>query len=435
MFYVVSRQGIEPSWFGSDEGVEAVSCAANRQVCIPILDENMIVLGTSGYGKTTFTKKYVSQLLQKNKDAYAVFFQIKKDDFTKEFLRQQDRVITISEDSDFGDNLFKWNMVKEIRSVAKSERELVLEHLASILFADLMEDSRNRIWAAAAKSTFQAFIRVIICKYSNNPSNAELIGAIQSMPKKKLLQFLAEYPPNRSMLRDNFDYDPGHPEGYVMPRKGNDIFFFLQNITERFSGVFLSENGEDTIYDYLHGNYGERLFIIHDHKNRHSCEPFERFFLKYICDEKLSLTSSFPGKMILVLDEVDKVGYDFGLTQAVTLGRGFNLQIILSTQSLESLYAIAPEHYGNHLTNASLAGYAATVAFHPGDTHTIETLQTLYGKRRKQTIAFPLSRYDRPTVTTEIRPFVEDSDFASLGVGECYIKIKSDVPARVKIIL
>lgn len=47
----------------------------------------------------------------------------------------------------------------------------------------------------------------------------------------------------------------------------------------------------------------------------------------------------------------------------------------------------------------------------------------------------PLSRYDKPTIITEQRYIVEDSDFASLNIGECYIKYKSIKPERVKIII
>ena len=148
----------------------------------------------------------------------------------------------------------------------------------------------------------------------------------------------------------------------------------------------------------------------------------------------LSLTSDFSGEMIWVLDEIDKIEHDFGLTQAVTLGQQFGLQVLVSTQSLESLYAVAPDLHGEHLTNASLAGFPVTVSFHPGDPHTIETLQKLYGECRKQFVEMPISRYDRPIIRSEMRPLVEDSDFASLNVGECYIKIRSDPPMKVRIL-
>lgn len=436
MFYEMTKEKeTHPTWSKTGYGIQAKRISDGTPVNIPVDRINVLTVGTSGYGKTVFTKKYVRELFRLNREMYAVFFQIKPDDFTEEFLRPQDKVITYSEQICSTENLFKWNLVKEIRSCKRSEWDSELEELSTILFSDVLLDSKNRIWADAAKTTFKAFIKVILYQYSNNPSNKKVISAMKTMNRKEMLKFLAEYEPNRSMLKDNFEFELSNYKNYVMPKKGSDIFFFLQNVLEKFGGSFMADDGEDTVYDYLHGCYGERLFIVHDHKKRNSSKLFERYFLKYIGDEVLSQASGFSGEMVWVLDEIDKIEYDFGLTTAVTLGRQFGLQILVSTQSLESLYAVAPEMYGEHLTKASLSGFAMTVAFHPGDPHTIETLQNLYGKCTKQTITMPISRYDKPTVMTEQRPIVEDSDFASLDVGECYIKIRSAKPEKVKILI
>lgn len=436
MFYEMSMMNHKvPDWPKGNYGVPARLVNGGNVTEIPVLPVNVLTIGTSGYGKTMFTKAYVRGLLRDHENMYAVFFQIKPDDFTEEFLRPQDKIITFSNKLCSGRNLFQWNLVKEIRSCDRSEWETELEEVAAILFSDVLQDSRNRVWADAAKTTFKAFVRVILYCYRNNPSNKKLIEAMKFMDRQKFMRFLAEYRPNRGILRDNFEYDPDNCQGYRIPKKGSDVFFFLQNVLEKFGGSFLSETGEDTIYDYMHGHYGERLFILHDHKKRESSKLFERYFLKYIGDNMLSLSSGFSGKMVWVLDEIDKVGYDFGLTQAVTLGRQYGLQILVSTQSLESLYAIAPELYGEHLTNAALSGFAMTVAFHPGDPFTLETLQKLYGECMKQTMTMPFSRYDKPIVKAEMRPMVENSEFASLDIGECYIKIRSGKPERVKILI
>ena len=364
---------------------------------------------------------------------YSVFFQVKPDDYTEDFLRPCDKVISYNEI--YPEHTFRWNFVREIRSLPPNEWEPALDELTSILFSDFMTDTRNRIWVDAARSTFKAFVMVILHCYRNNPSNYKVIYAMKTMSSKALMTMLAEYGPNLSFIKDSFGFDPAHCENYVLSRKGSDILFFLNNVLEKFGGTFMSEDGDDTISDYLHGRFGERLFILHDHKVRTSSKLFERFFLKYITDQILSLTSVFSGRLVYVLDEIDKIEGDFGLTQAVTLGRQFGLQLIVSTQSLESLYAIAPELYGEHLTNASISGFGVQVAFHPGDPMTIQTLKNLWGNEKKQTIIMPLSRYDKPAVITEQRPIVEDEDFSSLDTGECYIKIRSANPERVKILI
>lgn len=435
MFYDLTAKKPRLNWPETPHGVKARLIRDDSIVKIPVLpDVNIMIVGVPGNGKTVLTKEIAQGLFEENPELYAVFFQIKPDDFTAAFLRPQDKVISYSPDVCPEMNLFKWCMVKEIRCCDRSKWDAVLNEITTILFSDLLQDKRNLVWIDGAMTTFKAFVKVILYKYRNNPSNFKLINAMKTMSRKELLRFLAEYHPNRSMLMDNFEYDPDHCENYTMPRKGSDILFFLQNALDKFGGTFLSKDGDDTVYDYLHGRYGHRLFLLHDHKYRDSAKLFERFFMKYIGDEKLSMTSCHTGRMLWVLDEIDKIGGDFGLTQAVTLGRQFGLQSVISTQSLESLYAIAPDFHGEHLTNAAMSGLGVYAVFHPGDAHTIQTLQTLFGKEQKQTMTMSLSRYDRPTVTTEVRPIVEDSDFASLGIGECYVKLRSEAPERVKII-
>ena len=435
MFYELNQNAPPPNWPQSSCGVRAKLLRNDCIVTIPVLPQvNTLIVGTPGNGKTVLTKEIVQELFQQNPGMYAVFFQIKPDDFTQAFLRPQDKVISYSPKACPEGNLFKWNMVREVRSCKKEDWDAVLDEMTTILFSDLMQDKRNLVWIDGARRTFKAFLKVLLHQYGNNPSNYQVIQAMKTMPRKELLQFLAEYPPNRSMLMDDFDFDPSHCEKYTMPKKGHDIFFFVQHIIDRFGGTFLAEDGNDTIHDYLCGNYGERLFLLHDHKTRNSSKLFELFFLKYITDDKLSITSRHSGDMCFILDEIDKIEQDFGLTQAITLGRQFGLFVILASQSIESLYAIAPELYGEHLTNAAMSGFGAIACYLPGDPYTIQTLQTLFGTKTKQIFTMPMFRYDKPTVTTQILPAVEDRDFASLGIGECYIKIKSAEPERVKIL-
>lgn len=423
------------SWPKTNHGIPA-KLQDGSLITVPVPTEaiNTLVLGVSGYGKTTFTKAFVHEKLKENPNLFCVFFQVKPDDFTGEFLRPEEKVITFNE-SLYPNNSFKWNLVKEIRSCPKDEWETVLEEIASILFADLLEDKRNLIWADAGKAAFKGFILVLLHCYKNNPANGKVISAMKNMPRKEFLSFLAKYTPNHSFLKDSFGYDPAQANDYQLTRRASDIFFFLNNVLERFGGTFASD-GEDTIYDYLQGSYGKRLFIAHDHKTKDSVKYFEQYIFKYIGNEMLSQSSDFQGhQMLWVLDEIDKIEADINLSQVITLGRQFGLQVLVSTQSLESLFAIAPEIQGDHLIKASLAGFGMTVAFHPGDPFTIQALQTLYGKRIKQTVTFPLSRYETPRIDTQWQPIVDDQDFANLGIGECFIKLYASDPVRCKILL
>jgi len=160
------------------------------------------------------------------------------------------------------------------------------------------------------------------------------------------------------------------------------------------------------------------------------------YFLKKLKDEKLSNRCAVSAPLLMVLDEVDKLAdggrsADFGLFQAATLGREAGLQLLLTTQSLEQLYGLAPQ-FNEHLTTAGLAGFPMTVAFRPGDAPTLHTLQTLYGSDYRERTIFPVSRYDRPATHCELEPLVSEAEFAALAPGTAYIKLADARPVKVR---
>ena len=153
----------------------------------------------------------------------------------------------------------------------------------------------------------------------------------------------------------------------------------------------------------------------------------------------MSLSSIIKDPMLWCMDEADKLSdggksADFGLFQAATLGREYGLQILLTTQSVENLYGLAPG-FNEHIAKGGLAGFPVVLSFRPGDATTISTLQTLFGTKRNDITTMPLSRYDHPVVKSELEPVVSEADFASLKTGEAYIKIKSCAPQKISIIL
>lgn len=422
----------KPVWPESSFYVPAVSKNGDT-IRIPVLPRtNVLVTGVVGTGKTSFTKKYVRALLCENPDMPAVFFEIKKDDYTDAFYEDGDKVITYDENAFNGSGVFRWNMIREIRQGRNVDTET--EELASSLFQDLIQGSQNHlIWANAAKATFAGILQTVIHCYRDSPSNRLLIGRIRSMTHKELLEFIAKYPPNQTMLKNNFEYDPANSEGYIMPRKGTDTMFFFDYVLQRFGGCFLSD-GNDTIHDFLHGEYGRRLFFNHDFAMAESIQMFERYFLRKIITEKLSSSSGLYGQpLLMVLDEADKIGYDFGLFNAVTLGRQFGLQCVLSTQSVCNLYSIAPEKHAEHITRASLSGFPVLVTFRPGDTSTIENLQSLFGDTDRAKTTMGLSRSERPETVIVTEPIVTAEMLQSLGLGECYVKVREAAPVRCKI--
>lgn len=424
MFYKIKNEDHQKKWPHSLKNIPVLY--QHQKTDLPILSDNLLILGKTGCGKSVLTKKYIEPLLNDDNEPYTIFFEIKND--FRVYLRDEDKVISYD---DTTKQVFQWNMIKEIRQSDDWTSEL--DKITDILFEELSVDKRNQVWIGGAKDTFKAFINTILYCYQNNPTNKEVIDSMRYFTRNQFLEHLSLYKKNNSMLRDYFDYDSNHHENYKFPKKASDIMFFLQNILSKFSGNFLSD-GDDTMHDFLNDKYGRRLFLIYDYDKRASSNLFYRYFLNIIISERLSQNVDRSKKVLLILDEIAELEHDFGLMQAVTLGRANQLQVILCTQSIEKLYCIAPDKNTEHIVNASLAGFTTIISFMPGDSQTIEILQKLFGNKIKQILTMPLSRYDQPIIKTEREPTISYEDFASLEMGECYIKIKDIEPKRVTIL-
>ena len=441
MLYEISLHTADasPEWADGVGGILA-KLTDGKEVKIPVLGStNVLTVGVTGTGKSkSYTLPAARYLLSSNPMMKGVFFETKRT-FLDAFMQQNDKVITYDPTIVPACNLFQWCLIKEIRQARDKEGEM--RQIAEVLFGDLLAGAENnRAWIESARNTFIAVLRVIVDCYPDNTSNWDLINALRNMSVNNLLAYLAKHPRNHSLLNKDFSYDPNKSEVYTPTRRATDIMFFFNSVLEIFGGAFESK-GQDTIHDYLLGahGYGRNLFLVYDLATAESSRPFILYFLKKIKDEKMSLSSTIIEPMLWCMDEADKLSdsgkaADFGIFQAATLGREYGLQILLTTQSIENLYGLAPG-FNEHIAKGGLSGFPVLISFRPGDATTISTLQTLFGSRRHEITTMPLSRYDHPTVKSEIEPVVSEADFAQLDTGEAYIKIKSAHPQKVSIIL
>lgn len=424
------------------EGVGSISArlANGKEAKIPVLEAvNVLTVGVTGTGKSkSYTVPAARHLLTANPEMKGVFFETKRT-FLDSFMQEGDKVIACNPNSVPARSLFQWCLIKEIRQAHDKEAEM--KQIAEVLFGDLLAGGENNLaWIESSKNTFIAVLRVIVDCYAENTSNWDLVNALRNMSVNNLLVYLSKHPRNHSLLSKDFSFDVSKKDTYVPTRRATDIMFFFNSVLEKFGGAFESK-GQDTIYDYLHGapGYGRNLFLLHDLATAESSRPFIIYFLKKIKDEKMSLSSTIKEPMLWCMDEADKLSdggkaADFGLFQAATLGREYGLQILLTTQSIESLYGLAPG-FNEHIARGGLAGFPVLLSFRPGDSATISTLQTLFGSKRQNITTMPLSRYDHPMVKSEVEPLVSEADFAELKTGEAYIKIMSANPQKVSIIL
>ena len=447
IFEMNTKKAAYLDWPKMSRSIKAERSFDKQIIQIPVLSDNTLVAGKIGCGKTTYVKKQVEERLDADPNLYAVFFEIKPNDYSGKFMRPEDKKISFRDITGSQNNLFKWNLIKEIKQSLDPDAEI--KKMSAILFEHLEEDTTKIIWAQGAKETFEGFLSTVVYCMNKNPSNYELINVMKNMKTIDFLKFLSKYKPNKGLLNKYFHYDANQfdtnkdssndtENTYKIPRMGSDILVFVQNVLSKFSGSFLSKDGNDTIGEWLNGKYGNRLFITYDYEKKDSMALFTVYFLKNIILERLSQRVDRSKSILMVLDEITELEHDFGLMQGVTLGRENKLQIIVSTQSIEKLYLLAPNLSGSkseHYTNAMLAGFPVLISFQLGDPNTIKTFQTFYGNKEKYKMVMPISRYSTIETKIETEPIVRDEDFASLKRGECYIKIGDAEPERVRLLL
>lgn len=426
-----------PQWPEGIGSIPATLLPDGTPVQIPILKGvNMLTFGVVGTGKTKSITEPAAEILLKADPAMkGVFFEIKRS-FIDRFMGAEDKVLAHDPTAVPIGNLFVPNIIKEIRQAENPEAEM--KEFAAFLFGDLLEGAnQNLAWVSAAQNSFIGVLRVIVdCYPTANTTNKTLVNALRRMTTEELLAYLARHPRNHSMLRKDWGYEPG--QSYKPTRRAQDISFFLNQAIERFCGSF-ELDGEDTLLDWLNGRFGQNLFFLYDLVSAESCRPFFLYYLKKLSDLKMSNGKRITEPILMVLDEVDKLSFgnktaDFGLFRAANLGRELGLQLLVTTQSMESLYCLSP-NFNEHITNGGLAGFPYLISFRAGDPTTLETLQRLYGSEHKERVVMPASRYTEPVVKVEKEPIITDNEIASLGTGDCIVKLQSHRPQKVHLSL
>lgn len=423
-----------PSWSVKD-GIPAFTLPEYRPIGIPVLKTNYFITGSIGMGKTDYVKKVVKYRIEEQTDLRLAVLQIKPHDFDE--LVGDEGLFISQNPNDYPINrLFHWNAMKEFRAAGEEKYMQSIQEFTSLATSEFHRSAgANLYFVDTAEETVNRYFLSLLHSTTDNLSNDKTFGFLENAEPEKILRIIGNYPFNHNFLKTNFDFNPKSESPYVLSKRGRDIFIFVLKIVRAIRGTF-REPGEDTIWDFLHSGKDNvtRLCICHEEGSQ-SSYIMEQYFLKRITTLMLGSETSISGDLLMVLDELDKTRVrEFPLAQILTLARDVNgkrTQVLLSTQSFESLYAVGEDE---HEIRSLLSGFKITVSFNPGmDATTRNILKAAYGNHFIQKITTPISRYDSPIIQTMEEPWVKDQDFSSLGIGQAYVKIQSERPYRVQI--
>lgn len=437
MYFEKKFQETVPTWSGK-RGIPGVILPKYEPINLPVKKTNYFISGSIGTGKTEFVKKLIRYRLEEKPDLRLAILQVKPHDFD-EFIADKGLFICQNPESYPQKRVFKWNAMKEFRSGGIENYFQSIQEFTSIAASEFHKSAgANLYFVDTAQETVDRYFLALLHSTHENIPNDRTFGFLENEEPKRILKVIANYRPNHNFLKIHFDFDPANHDTYTLTKRGRDIFIFISKIARVLRGNF-REKGEDTIWEFLHSSRKDditRLCICHEEGTQQSY-VMEQYFLKRITNLMLGAEATISGDLLFVLDEVDKTRVkDFPLSKLATLGRDVNgkrTQMILSTQSFESLFAVA-EDGNEHDTRALLAGFPIIASFNPGmDATTRNILKAAYGNHFVQKINTPLSRYDHLSVETKEEPMVKDEDFSSLAVGQMYLKIESECPYRIQL--
>lgn len=134
-----------PDWLVGEEGIPVRHAESGQRVHLPVFRESMLLVGQTGYAKTTLIQQYLEVRLQQERPAIHCIFGRKAGLSPLSSSRRTDGLFF----SLVGPHAVSMESDQELRQ--SSDPEAALSQMADRLFTDLSKDRQNAFWTEAAK--------------------------------------------------------------------------------------------------------------------------------------------------------------------------------------------------------------------------------------------------------------------------------------------
>jgi len=150
-----------------------------------------------------------------------------------------------------------------------------------------------------------------------------------------------------------------------------------------------------------------------------------RMLFDYLLKGVLSLRNDGPGNVWVILDELRALPGLRSMDRALNMGRGKNLKILASCQSVSQLYTVYSEAEAESL----LEGFTNVMCFRSGNKRTRELIEHRSGKVVED-LSYRTDRSFVPPTREANATAIEDWDILSLEPGESYVMLTGKKPFR-----
>jgi len=397
-------------------GTDGMGKGAYLPVGDSMLDRHMLLLGSAATGKTNMLL-HLSRNLRANlsQDDVMVIFD-PTGDFYRALYQPGDAVLADDSRACGPDGDGDWNLFEELTDPDRLIEDA--SSLCDLLFQERIRGAVRPFYPMAARDLAMALI-VYLKKQGGDDlcNNLALRELIDGFDAESMCEILQSEPELRAF--SCYLGDPGSEQAQGV------VAALQQAAREMLAGRFGRE-GTLGIRPLLRSRGGKVVFICYDPSHGSLTRPVFAALCDLCLKEALSRVIR-DGNIYLILDDASVLSPLPHLEDALLLGRGKGLRVMLSsigTGALEARYGAAAQPL--------LSAIGTTVAFRLQDRPSRDYVKSLYGRHR--VVEAYRSSTQRGIVEQVVDEYVVcDEDLTALPTGESIISTMHYPPFRFRL--
>lgn len=388
-----------------------------------ILSKHMMLVGSTGCGKSTLFYHIISQLRRQMTEEDVMIIFDSKGDFYTRFGQPGDLVLGNS--PQYRQISEHWNLYREIVADGWEDEPILLnaQEICRGLFSERVRNSQNNAFFPNAARDLLAAVIIEMLRMGRESQdfrnewlyNNRLRDYLNGCDIDMLIELLEDSEDMQSVL------------SYISGRDSqamgvlSELFSVVRDV---LLGVF-AEKGSFSIRNFVRKKGGRALFVEYDLSIGSVLTPTYKQFFDLALKEAMGRTKS-QGNVYFICDEFKLLPNLEHIDDGVNFGRSLGVKVFAGLQSIEQLFEVYGESKGKNLA----AGFSTIIGFRANDTTTRGYLSQLYGRN----LVLEQYRMMNNSVVEEKRQgnTVEDWDMNDLAVGEAIVGLPFAQPFRFR---
>lgn len=385
-----------------------------------MLSLGLLMLGSTGCGKTTQLVKLLDQIVPAlNDEDTMIIFDSKGDFYDRYYEPGNPKHIVVSLSQRHKDIASPWNVYRELiddfGQLPSEDIDLIAGEIAEALGRG-MDNSMQPFFSLAASEliakSMSATVKDAFKTHDSSQLNNHALNKLLSSDRKRLIDMITKY--------EEYEYIRSYVGDGSTPQSLGVYGHAMAIKSRAFIGAFDKNDLEHDfgIREFVRNKGGKILFLEYDVRYKETLETVYSLLFDLAIKEAVSVKG---GNKWFICDEASLLPYLEHIGDLLNFGRSFCCKTIFALQS----YAQLEVNYDEQKAAAISAGFCNMFAFKNTD----------YKSRKyvKERCGEVFEEYDYGgQILTRDSFTVRDSDLADLKTGEAIIDINNSSPFKVR---